>query len=225
MSAFYNRSDAGRRLANAMADYAGRNDCVVLGLPRGGVPVAYQVAAALPADLDVLIVRKLGMPGHEELAFGAIASGGIRVLNESMEIPERIVQQVTEQELPELRRREELYRGQRPFPDLQGRCTILVDDGLATGATMRAAVAAVRQLHPRQIVVAVPVAPTDTVLQMREEADDVVCLLTPRRFFGVGEFYANFQQTRDATVRELLQRAWHDSPHRNRRDGGPKEYA
>lgn len=225
MTAFDNRVDAGRQLAEAMQEYTGRDDCLVLALPRGGVPVAYQVAAALPADLDVLIVRKLGVPGQEELAFGAIASGGIQVLNESMEVSGSIIQQVTERELPELDRRERLYRGNRPFPSLDNRCTILIDDGLATGATMRAALSAVRQRHPRQIVVAVPVAPAETILRLREEADDVVCLLSPRRFYGVGEFYSDFQQTDDDAVRELLQRAWRASPHNNRRDDGPKEYA
>jgi putative phosphoribosyl transferase len=208
METFRNRIDAGRQLADALADYRGRTDLLVLGLPRGGVPVAFEIAQALGADLDVLIVRKLGYPGQEELAMGAIASGGIRVLNEAMGVSEAIIEEVTKRELEELHRRERAYRGERPFPKLEGRTVILVDDGLATGATMRAAVAAVRQRNPEEIVVAVPVAPEGTVSQLREEADDVVCLLTPEMFFGIGQFYDDFSQTTDDVVEGLLERAW-----------------
>lgn len=208
MSVFENRTDAGQQLARALDHYADRADVLVLGLPRGGVPVAEQVADALDAELDVLIVRKLGYPGQEELAAGAIASGGIRVLNENIWLPEDVLGEITERELRELRRREQAYRGDRPYPSLEGRCIILIDDGLATGATMRAAVAAVRQRRPARVVVAVPVAPQETVRKLREEADEVICVETPASFFGIGQFYLDFSQTTDAVVRDILLRAW-----------------
>jgi predicted phosphoribosyltransferase len=205
---FYDRVDAGRQLADALRPFAGHRDVIVLGLPRGGVPVAYEVARALDAPLDVLIVRKLGFPGREELAMGAIASGGIRVLNEDLPFTEPELDRVTEHELQELYRRERAYRGQRPLPALENRRVILVDDGLATGATMKAAVAAVRKQRPREVIVAVPVAPAETRAELQTLTDEVICLTTPPLFFGIGQFYQDFSQTSDDVVRDLLQRAW-----------------
>ena len=208
---FVNRTDAGQRLAKALLAYAGRRDLVVLALPRGGVPVAFEVALLLGAPLDVFVVRKLGVPGHEELAMGAIASGGIRVLNpsvvEGVGVPEDVIEQVTAAEREELQRREREYRGDRPLPDLCGRTVILIDDGLATGATMRAAIAAVRTKDPARIVVAVPTAPYDTCVALRREADDVVCLVTPEPFIAVGGWYDDFRQVSDEEVRGILDRA------------------
>jgi predicted phosphoribosyltransferase/pimeloyl-ACP methyl ester carboxylesterase len=208
---FYDRRDAGRRLAEALHDYAGRSDLLVLALPRGGVPVAYEVAQALHAPLDVVVVRKLGVPGQEELAMGAIASGGVRVVNDdvvrALEVQPEMIAEVAEREWPELLRRERAYRGDRPPLPVEGRTVLLIDDGLATGSTMRAAVSALRQLGPRKIVVAVPVGPSDVCQTMREDADDVVCLRTPEHFLAVGRWYANFGQTTDEEVRDLLARA------------------
>jgi putative phosphoribosyl transferase len=208
---FRDRADAGRRLAADLAEYAGRTDVLVLALPRGGVPVAYEVARALGAPLDVFVVRKLGVPGHEELAMGAIASGGVRVLNRDLiaelRIPPAEVDDVTRAELRELERRERSYRGDRPPPDLRGRTVILIDDGLATGSTMRAAVAALRRLDPARIVVAVPTAAAETCDALREEVDDVVCAVTPARFYAVGLWYEDFSQTSDEEVHELLEQA------------------
>ncbi len=213
---FRDRREAGRRLAEALQAYAGRDDVLVLALPRGGVPVAFEVAQALGAELDLLLVRKLGTPGQPELAMGAIASGGIEVLNPSvvqgLGIDRATIDRVAEQEYAELRRRERAYRGDRPLPRIEGRCVILVDDGLATGSTMRAAIAAVRQCDPACIVVAVPVAPPDTVEHLRTEVDDVVVLLTPTWFAAVGQWYADFSQTTDEEVRTLLQQAWEARP-------------
>ena len=210
-SRYRDRIEAGRRLAADLAEYAHRPDVVVLGLPRGGVPVAYEVARALDAPLDVFIVRKLGVPGHEEFAMGAVASGGVRVLNEalirSLGIPRQAVEAVTARELEELARRERLYRGDRPPVDVRGRTVILVDDGLATGASMVAAIRALRQLGPARIVVAVPIAPPETCDALRSEADDVVCSMTPEPFHAVGLWYQDFAQTSDAEVRELLARS------------------
>jgi putative phosphoribosyl transferase len=208
---FLDRREAGRALGAELASYAGRNDVTVLGLPRGGVPVAFAVALALDAPLDVFLVRKLGSPGREELAMGAIASGGVRVLNPSVIRPLRIsasdIERAANREEQELRRREVSYRGDRPPLNLHGRITILVDDGLATGSSMRAAVEAVRKLAPARIVVAVPVAPLSTVQEMRRIADDVVCVATPEPFYSVGRFYEQFDQTTDEEVRELLRRS------------------
>lgn len=208
---FDNRVDAGRQLARALSGYAGRSDLMVLALPRGGVPVGYQVARALNAPLDVLIVRKLGTPGHEELAMGAVASGGVRVLNQDIVTAYRIdaatLEAVTARERQELERRERLYRGDRPYPALEGRCLIVVDDGIATGATLRAGLAALRPQRPACLVVAVPLAPRDTVERLRAEADQVVCLKMPEPFYAVGQGYRDFSQTSDAEVRELLARA------------------
>ncbi len=207
MNSFRDRHDAGRQLADALAEYADR-DAVVLALPRGGVPVGYEVAKKLDLPLDVFLVRKLGVPGHEELAMGAIASGGVRVINDdvmaSVPITPEQVEQVAEREREELRRRERAYRGDREPLDISGKTAVLVDDGLATGASMRAAVRAIRVRHPRNIVLAVPTAPARTVREFRKVVDDVVCLATPSPFFAVGGSYQDFSQTTDEEVRQLL---------------------
>jgi putative phosphoribosyl transferase len=207
---FPNRIEAGRQLAEKLEKYAGRDDVIVLGLPRGGVPVANEVAKRLRAALDVFIVRKLGVPGFEELAAGAIASGGVRVLNEDVmrAIPhaDRAIEALTARETAELHRREQIYREGRPAPELRDRIAILVDDGLATGATMRAAVKALRQRGAAKIVVAVPVGPPDTCHEIEEQADETICLSTPEFFQAVGQYYDDFSQTTDEDVRELLQR-------------------
>src|SRR5438874_9497998 len=208
---FRNRIEAGRQLAAKLAAYADRSDVLILALPRGGVPVAFEVARALHAPLDVFLVRKLGLPGHEELAMGAIASGGVRVLNEdlvnTLRIPQAEVDAVAAQEQRELERREREYRDDRPPPDVRGRTVILIDDGLATGATMRAAVAATRRGQPARIVVAVPIAAPATCEEFRDEVDEVVCARTPEPFYAVGLWYEDFSQTTDEEVRELLRRA------------------
>jgi putative phosphoribosyl transferase len=208
---FQDRTDAGKILANRLTAYKNRSDVVVLGLPRGGVPVAYEVAQALNVPLDVFIVRKLGAIGHEELAIGAIASGGVRVLNEdiirSMKVTPKELEKVTRQEHAELKRREKAYRGDQPPPQMRGCTVILVDDGLATGATMRAAVRAVRLGEPAHIVVAVPTAVRETCEDLAREADEVVCATMPEPFYGVGMWYRDFSQTTDEEVRQLLARA------------------
>ena len=207
-SRFRDRRDAGRRLAEQLGAYAGRPDVIALALPRGGVPVAYEVARALGAPLDVYLVRKLGVPGQEELAMVAIATGGVTVLNEpvvrGLGIPAHVIDAVTARQQRELKQRERLYRGEGPPPDVRGRTVILVDDGLATGATMRAAIAALRKQQPARIVVAVPTAPPETCEELRTEADDVVCATTPEPFQSVGLWYEDFSQTTDDEVRELL---------------------
>src|SRR5437899_882672 len=211
MRPFPNRAEAGRFLAEKLEKYAGRDDVTVLGLPRGGVPVAYEVARALRLPLDVFIVRKLGVPGFEELAVGAIASGGVRVLNEDVvrALPNahEIIESVTAKETAELQRREESYRDGRPAPELRDKTVILIDDGLATGATMRAAVKALRQRGAAKIVVAVPVGPPDTCREFEDEADEVICASEPEFFQAVGQYYEDFSQTSDDEVRELLARA------------------
>jgi predicted phosphoribosyltransferase len=208
---YRDRIDAGRRLAEKLRGYAGRPKLIVLALPRGGVPVAFEVAKALDAPLDIFLVRKLGVPGHEELAMGAIASGGVRVLDtdlvERFGIPRDRIDAVTREEERELRRRERSYRGDRAPLDLRGRAVLLVDDGLATGSSMRAAIAAVRRLGPKEIVVAVPVAPAATCRDLAGLADDVVCVASPDPFLAVGRFYENFEQTTDEEVRDLLESA------------------
>jgi putative phosphoribosyl transferase len=208
---YRNRAEAGRRLAAQLIAYANRPQVVVLALPRGGVPVAFAVAQALHAPLDVFLVRKLGFPGHEELAIGAIATGGVRVLNEDVvhtfHIPDAVIEAVTTQEQQELERRERCYRDDRPPLDVRGYTVILVDDGLATGATMRAATVALRQRHPARIVVAVPIAASTTCEEFRAEVDDIICAVTPEPFYGVGLWYDDFSQTSDAEVRDLLARA------------------
>jgi len=208
---FTDRHEAGRELARLLGHYAHRPDVWVLGLPRGGVPVAYEVARALGAPLDVLVVRKLGVPGHEELAMGAIAPGGVRVLNqgllEQLGIEPRELERVERRERAELERRQQAYRGPRPFPDLRGKSVILVDDGLATGASMRAAVLALRAMNPARIVVAVPVAPPDSCEALLEVADEVKALRQPEPFRAVGLWYEHFPQTSDEEVQELLRRS------------------
>jgi putative phosphoribosyl transferase len=211
---FRDRTDAGRRLAKSLLAYANRPDVLVLALPRGGVPVAFEVARTLEAPLDVFLVRKLGVPGHEELAMGAIASGGVRVVNDDIiaayDVRPEEIELVSAAEERELGRRERLYRGERPPPAVAGRTVILVDDGLATGSTMRAAVAALRQQHPARVVVAVPTAAAETCEEFRHEVDDIVCATTPDPFYAVGLWYEDFSQTSDEEVHELLERAARD---------------
>jgi putative phosphoribosyl transferase len=206
---FADRYDGGRRLAERLGQYAGRDDVIVLGLPRGGVPVAFEVARSLGVPLDVFVVRKLGVPGHEELAMGAIASGGVRVLNADVLaatlVPPEAVEAVAARELERLQTQEQAYRGERPPLDVRGRVVILVDDGLATGATMRAAVAALRDRGVGAIVVAVPTAPAETCEALRREVDEIVCALTPDPFMAVGLWYRDFAPVSDQQVRELLE--------------------
>jgi putative phosphoribosyl transferase len=208
---FRDRKHAGRLLAERLAPYAGDPRLLVLGLPRGGIPVAYEVARKLDAELDVFLVRKLGVPGHEELAMGAIASGGVRVLNDevlaALGIDEEAIARAAAAERAELARRERLYRGERGAVEVAGRTTVLVDDGLATGSTMRAAAVAVRAREPERLAVAVPVASEETCEEFRAEVDEVVCLLTPEPFHAVGLWYDEFEQTTDDEVRDLLARA------------------
>jgi predicted phosphoribosyltransferase len=209
---FRDRKDAGRVLATSLHAYAGRQEVLVLALPRGGVPVGAEVADALHVPLDVLVVRKLGVPGQEEYAMGAIASGGVRVLNaqvvRALGLADDDVDAVARTEQRELERRERLYRGDRPMPELRGRTVILVDDGLATGSTMLAAVRAVRAQRPARTVVAVPTAAADTCEMLRDEADEVVCASTPDAFRAVSLWYDDFSQTSDEEVRQLLRQAW-----------------
>lgn len=208
---FRDRTEAGRLLAERLTAYANRPDVLVLALPRGGVPVAYEVARALGAPLDVFLVRKLGVPGYEELAMGAVATGGVRVLNDQivagLRIPDHVIEAVAASEQQELARRERLYRDDRPPPDVRHRTVILVDDGLATGATMQAAIKALRALQPVRIVVAVPTGSPETCEQLKAQADDVICAITPEPFHAVGLWYEDFTQTTDEEVRDLLARA------------------
>ncbi len=212
------RRTAGQILGRLLAHHAGREDVVVLALPRGGVPVAAGIAEALGAPLDVLLVRKLGLPGYPELAMGAIASGGVRVLNEEVVrrygVSPEAIEAVARAEQAELERRQRVYRGDRPYPDLGGKTVVLVDDGLATGATMRAAIDAVRARGPAAIVLAVPVAPPDTIARLAPLVDEIVCPLQPEPFYAIGQWYADFTQTSDAEVQRLLAR------HGRGRDGG-----
>jgi putative phosphoribosyl transferase len=214
MTAFFrDRADAGRQLAARLGAYANQTDTLVLGLPRGGVPVAFEVAQALNAPLDVFVVRKLGLPSQEELAIGAIASGGILVLNSEvvdlLRIPEQVIGTVAAQEQRELERRERRYRDDRAPPIVRGKRVILVDDGLATGATMRAAANALREQQPARIIVAVPIAAPEICDEFRDEVDEVVCAITPEPFIAVGLWYEDFSQTTDDQVNELLTRAAH----------------
>jgi putative phosphoribosyl transferase len=213
---YKSRSDAGHALAERLQPYANRPDVLVLALPRGGVPVASEVATALGAPLDLMLVRKLGLPGHEELAMGAIATGGIRVLNpdiiQGLAVSEAEIERVTAAEWQELQRRARAYRADRPVTAVHGRCVILIDDGLATGATMQAAIAAIRQQRPAEVVVAIPVAPADTLALLRDQADAVICPAMPEPFLGVGWWYEDFAQTTDAEVRDLLRRSWAEQP-------------
>src|SRR5438094_6363641 len=211
MMIYRDRIDAGKQLAALLADYADREDVLVLALPRGGVPVAYEVAKALRSPLDIFLVRKLGVPGHEELAMGAIATGGVSVLNDDvinyLRIPGEVIDAVAADELRELERRERAYRGDRPEPDVQDKTIILVDDGLAAGSAMRAAAAALRQQNPARIVVAVPVSAPQTCDEYRMGVDEIICASTPEPFRGVGQWYRDFSQTTDDEVRELLEKA------------------
>jgi predicted phosphoribosyltransferase len=213
---FQDRVEAGRQLAAELTAYADRPDVLVLALPRGGVPVAYEVARALHAPLDVFLVRKLGVPGQGELAMGAIAAGGVRVPNEdvlrALDIPDDVLDAVAGEERQELARRERAYRDGRPAPDVRGRTVILVDDGLATGSTMRAAVAALRRQGPARVVVAVPVGAPEACADFRYEADEAVCARTPEPFEAVGQWYADFSPTTDDEVRDLLGRAARERP-------------
>ena len=214
---FRDRSEAGQALAQELGAYTGHDDVIVLALPRGGVPVGFEVARALQAPLDVFVVRKLGVPGHEELAMGAIASGGVLVIEpgviEDLAIPPDVVTDVAAREEQERLRREREYRGDRPEPDVRDRTIILVDDGLATGSTMRAAVAALRKLHPAKIIVAVPVAAPVACADLAPEVDAIVCARTPEPFRSVGSWYLDFSQTTDEEVRDLLARAEHETAH------------
>ena len=210
---FFNRTEAGQILAENLSNYANREDVVVLALPRGGVPVAAEVAKRLNAPLDVFVVRKLGLPGHPELAMGAIASGGVRVFNgevvNALRIPDEVIDAVSGQELIELQRREKAYRADRPPLDVEGKTVIVVDDGVATGSTMLAAVAALRQLNAARIVVAAPVIAASTFSEMKRAADEVAAVLVPEHFYAVGQWYEDFSQTSDEEVRALLGQAHH----------------
>jgi putative phosphoribosyl transferase len=207
---FRDRREAGCFLADLLAEYGGREDVIVLALPRGGVPVGYEVARKLGAPLDVFVVRKLGAPGQPEFALGAIASGGVRVVNrdaiQALGIADRLVEEIARREQEELSRRERLYRGNRPAPNLTGKTVILVDDGLATGSTMRSAAAAIKQQSPSRLVVAVPVAARSTCDELAQDVDQVVCAVTPFPFFAVGQWYSDFSETSDDEVRDLLER-------------------
>lgn len=211
MALFFDRYDAGRKLARHLLSYKNRGDVIVLALPRGGVPVAYEVATAINAPLDVFLVRKLGVPGHEELAMGAIASNGVVVINpeviQALNIPRQVIDEVSRRERTELHRREQAYRDDRSPIEVQGKIVIVIDDGLATGASMRAAVEALWPLNPAKLVVAVPVAAPETYREFQELVDQMVCLDTPQPFRGVGMWYEDFSQTSDETVRSLLQEA------------------
>ncbi|EKU96448.1 putative phosphoribosyltransferase [Leptolyngbya sp. PCC 7375] len=205
---FRDRTHAGKKLATQLTAYANRSDVLVLGLPRGGVPVAYEVAKALNIPLDICLVRKLGVPGDKELAMGAIASGGVRVLNydiiSQLAISDKTLEHIAARELRELQRRDRVYRGDRPQPEICDRTILLIDDGLATGATMQAAIKVLQQQHPKGIIVAVPVAPLSRCQALEADVDRIVCLATPEPFYAIGLWYKNFAQTTDEQVRHLL---------------------
>jgi putative phosphoribosyl transferase len=213
---FFNRTEGGKILAENLSNYANREDVVVLTVPRGGVPVAAEVAKRLNAPLDVFVVRKLGLPGHPELAIGAIASGGMRVFNwevvNALRIPDEVIDTVSAQELIELQRREKAYRADRPPLDVEGKTVIVVDDGVATGSTMVAAVGALRQLNAARIVVAAPVIAASTFSEMKRAADEVAAVLVPEHFYAVGQWYEDFRQTTDDEVRDLLAQAARHHP-------------
>lgn len=220
---FRDRGDAGQKLAERLSAYRDVPD-VVLALPRGGVPVAYPVAEALNAPLDVFLVRKLGVPGHEELAMGAIASGGVQVLNDTvvraLDIPKAVIDAIAQRERQELERRERVYREGRPPLALRDRVCILVDDGLATGASMHAAITALRTQEPREIIVGVPAAALETCEMFEGEVDDLICVFTPEPFYGVGMWYADFSQTTDEEVIAYLRKAAETTRNPSRRDSG-----
>jgi predicted phosphoribosyltransferase len=217
MQRFTDRRDAGRVLAQKLSAYAGQTDVIVVALPRGGVPVGYEVALALHAPLDIFLVRKLGLPGREELAIGAIASGGIRILNNDiirvLNVPEEVINIVARNELQELQRRERNYRGESAAPEIRDRKVILIDDGLATGASMRAAVAGVRAQHPARIIIAVPAASPEMCDAFQFEVDEMVCGMTPEPFYGLSRWYEEFSQTTDEEVRMFLNEANHQLLH------------
>jgi len=208
---FRNRQEAGQRLALRLGKYANREDVIVLGVPRGGVPVAFEVATVLNLPLDIFVLRKLGVPGHEEFAFGAIGSGGVRVLDrqvvESLGLSDLVIDIVTQAEKAELARREQIYRGGRPPLDVRGKIVILVDDGIATGSSLRAGVRALQQMQPAAIVIAAPAAPGSTVNRLNRDVEEVVCVEIPEEFYGVGQFYQDFSQVSDEEVNELLNRS------------------
>lgn len=208
---FQDRTDAGRRLASQLGRYANRDDVTVLGIPRGGVVVAFEVASALGDELDIFLSRKLGVPGQEELAFGAVATGGVRVLDrpaiEALEISAEQIERIADQAQEELERREHLYRGARSTLQLKGRTVILVDDGIATGSSMHAAIEALGKLEPARIVVAVPVAPLSASYELKAEVDEMVCVYTPESFYAIGQFYEDFSQVADEEVADLIRRA------------------
>lgn len=212
---FRDRQEAGRLLAERLGSYANRDPLIVLALPRGGVPVAVEVARALSAPMDVIVVRKLGTPGQPELAMGAIAMGGVRVLNrgvvDALDVDGNALREQTERERAELVRRERAFRGERPFPPVEGHTVILVDDGLATGSTMRAAIEIVKQHDPREVVVAVPVAPPSTVDDLSRLVDDMVVVATPEPFYAIGLWYDDFHQLRDEDVRGALEQNWSEA--------------
>ncbi|MBL1179254.1 phosphoribosyltransferase [Pantanalinema sp. GBBB05] len=205
---FQDRTEAGQQLAAQLKSYANRSDVLVLGLPRGGVPVAYEVARALNAPLDICLVRKLGVPGHQELAMGAIASGGVRVLNydviSRLGISSKTIDAVAAKELKELQHRDRMYRGDRSPSEIRDRTVILVDDGIATGSTIRAAISVLKPQQPAQLIVAIPVAPPSTCDQLSQAVDEVICLFKPEALYAIGIWYEDFSQTTDATVRTLL---------------------
>jgi putative phosphoribosyl transferase len=213
---FSNRTEAGHFLAENLSTYANRDDVLVLALPRGGVPVAAEVAKRLNAPLDVFVVRKLGLPGHPELAMGAIASGGVRVFNgevvNALRIPDEVIDAVSAEELAELQRREKVYRAGLPPLDVEGKTIIVVDDGIATGSTMLAAVSALRQLNAARIIIAAPVVAASTYREMQRAADEVTAVIMPERFYAVGQWYEDFSQTSDEEVRDLLTRAARRQP-------------
>lgn len=208
VATFKDRRDAGKKLAGKLTTYAGKPNVLILALPRGGVPVAYEVALALNVPLDIFLVRKLGLPGREELAMGAVASGGVRVLNSdiirTLSIPEEVITLVVKRELQELQRREKRYRRDRPSPQVRDRTVILVDDGLATGASMRAAISGLRAQHPARLVAAVPAAAPEVCNAFQSEVDEIVCAITPEPFYGVGHWYEDFSQVTDEEVQVLL---------------------
>lgn len=228
MQGYADRFQAGQVLAESLSSLRAQS-VLVLALPRGGVPVGYAIATELEASLDVIVVRKLGVPMQPELAMGAIALGGVRILNahvlSAAHVAEEEIDRVAHEELKELHRREAAYRGNRPLPSVTGRIVILVDDGIATGATMRAAIAATRKLQPARLVVAVPVGPSETIVRLEQEADWVVCPLKPSHFFGISQFYDDFSQMTDEEVRELLRRAWTEEGQRSRVQSGRAEEA